>query len=145
VAGVIVAAAALLRLGWTERITQYLPLDGFLPAVGQGALALEVRQGDADMTGIIQVVNHLSTWQSTTAERSFLSALGGGCRAPIAALATVAGGRLRMSGLVASEDGARVLSGEEEGEASAAGEIGEKLAARLLAQGAARLVAEVRR
>ena len=103
--GFLVAAAAMLRLGWEEKITEYLPVDSFLPAAGQGALAVEARLEDQEIFDLISPVNHLPTWQCITAERAFLRELGGGCRAPIAALATIEGRDLKLDGMIASIDG----------------------------------------
>jgi hydroxymethylbilane synthase len=142
--GVIVAAAALLRLGWAEKITEYLPLNSFLPAVGQGALAIEGRLADADVARLVSPVNHLPTWQCVTAERALLRALEGGCRTPVAALATVNGDTLRLDGMVASISGRRVRQASEEGRAESAEEIGIKLAAKMREMGAAEIIAEAR-
>ncbi|MDH5695886.1 MAG: hydroxymethylbilane synthase [Dehalococcoidia bacterium] len=142
--GVIVAAAALLRLGWEERITEYLPLSDFLPAVGQGALAVEARLGDVDIARLVSPINHLPTWQCVTAERALLRALGGGCRAPVAALGTVNGNTLKLEGMVASTSGRRGLRASEEGNALSAEEIGMKLAEKMRRMGAAEIIAEAR-
>ncbi len=142
--GVIVAAAALLRLGWTDRVTEYLPLAQFLPAVGQGALALETRLDDKEMAELVAPLNHLPTWQSVTAERAFLRALGGGCRAPIAALGMVSAGKLILEGMVASTNGAKMLRDSDEGDARSPEEVGTRLAERMLKLGAAEFIAEVK-
>lgn len=141
--GVVVAAAAMHRLGWEDRITQYLPLDHFLPAVGQGALAIEAREDDIEMAEILSPLNHLPTWQSVMAERAFLSALGGGCRAPIAALGTVSGDILTLEGMVASINSKKVLRFPEKGDAKSAEEVGRRLADRMLSMGASEFLAEV--
>lgn len=141
--GVIVAAAAMLRLGWQDRITEYLPLEYFLPAVGQAALVIEARCDDAELAELISPVNHLPTWQAITAERAFLSALGGGCRAPIAALGTVHGNTLKLEGMVADTSGRKIIQTSEEGGALAAEQIGLRLAQKMLAMGAAEIMAEV--
>ncbi len=142
--GVIVAAAALLRLGWEERITEYLPLEHFLPAVGQGALVVEARVDDVDIATLVSPLNHLPTWQSITAERAFLRAVGGGCRAPVAALGTINGNTLKLEGMVASISGRKVLRATVEGSATSAEEIGAKLAERMLGMGAVKIIAEAR-
>jgi len=142
--GVIVAAAALLRLGWEERITEYLPLGNFLPAVGQGALAVEARLGDGDIARLVSPINHLPTWQCVTAERAFLYKLGGGCRTPVAALGTVNGSTLRLEGMVASMSGGKGLHASEEGSALSAEETGVKLAEKMRGMGAAEIIAEAR-
>lgn len=142
--GVILAAAALIRLGWEDKISEYLPLEHFLPAVGQGALMVETRLGDEEVAGLISPINHPPTWQSITAERAFLSALGGGCRAPIAALGTVVGGTLRLEGMVADVSGKRMVSASEEGNAAHAEQIGVKLAQRMLLLGASEFITKAR-
>jgi hydroxymethylbilane synthase len=142
--GVIVAAAAMLRLGLKEEITEYLPLESFLPAVGQGALAVEARLDDKKIAGLVSPLNNLISWQAITAERAFLHALGGGCRAPVAALGTVNGSRLGLEGMVASIDGRKILRAAEEGSAESAAEIGAKLAEKMFAMGAVAIIAEAR-
>ena len=143
--GVIVAAAAMLRLGWEERITEYLSLEHFLPAVGQGALAIETRLDDKEIAELVSLLNNLTSWQGITAERAFMHALGGGCRAPVAALGVVGGNKLRLEGMVASVSGQKVLRASEEGSAEAAEEIGARLAERMMGMGAAEIIAEARR
>jgi len=142
--GVMLAAAALLRLGLESRITEYLPLNHFLPAVGQGALVVEARLSDMDIARVMSSINHIPTWQCVTAERALLRALGGGCRAPIAALGTVSGNRLELEGMVASMSGQKVLCASEEGNAISAEEIGLKLAEKMLGMGAAEIIAEAK-
>lgn len=141
--GVIIAAAGLIRLGWEDRISEYLPLEHFLPPVGQGALAIETRLGDEEIAGLILAINHSPTAQSITAERAFLRALGGGCRAPIAVLGTVTGGTLKLRGMSAGPDGSRIVNAAEEGKAARAEEIGISLAKKLLDMRAAGFVTEV--
>ncbi|MDO8716700.1 MAG: hydroxymethylbilane synthase [Dehalococcoidales bacterium] len=131
-AGVIIAAAGLIRLGWEDRISEYLPVEHFLPAVGQGALAIETRLGDKDIAALLLPFNHLPTEQSVTAERALLRALGGGCRAPIAALGTVTGKTLKLRGVFANPDGSNMQSAVEEGPAAEAEKIGIRLAKKLL-------------
>ena len=126
--GVILAAAALLRLGLSDRITEFLPVDSFLPAVGQGAVVVEIRSDDKMTDRITSSVNDLSTWQAVLAERAFMRTLGGGCRAPIAALATVADGYLTIDGMVASMDYATIVRDRNAGPAEQAEAIGAELA-----------------
>jgi len=139
---VIVAAAAMIRLGWEDRITEYLPLDLFLPAVGQGALGIEIRADDREMLTLVQPLNHEPTWQSVVAERTFLHALGGGCRAPIAALGTISGGALMLQGMVISASGSRILRATEGGSAIAPQQVGTRLAQRMLEMGASQFIME---
>ena len=143
--GVILAAAALKRLGWEDRVSEYLPTEHFLPAVGQGALAIETRLDDSEVAKIVVPLNHLPTWQSITAERAFLSTLGGGCRAPIAALGTVNGTVLRLEGMVADVGRKMTLFSAEEGSNTAPEELGVRLAQKLLRMGASEFIAEAGR
>ena len=142
--GVILAAAAMLRLGCEDRISEYLPLEQFLPAVGQGAVAIEIRLDDEDMAQFISHSNHLPTWQSITAERAFLDALGGGCRAPIAALATVNGAALKLDGMVADASGQKIICASEEVSNTSPEELGIRLAQKILGMGASDFMAEVK-
>jgi hydroxymethylbilane synthase len=142
--GVIIAAAALIRLGWKDKITEYLPLDKFLPQAGQGALVIESRSEDQDVSELVSVINHIPTWQSVMAERAFLQKLGGGCRAPIAALGWIESGTLKLKGLAASQDGKRILQSSEEGSPSLYQEVGIRLANHMLEMGAGDFIEEVR-
>jgi hydroxymethylbilane synthase len=130
---VVLAAAGLTRLGLSHHITQFLPLDVMLPAVGQGALALEIRADDASTGALVARLEHKSTRLATDAERAFLTALGGGCQVPIAALGEVVDNRLRLRGLVATEDGKCVRKGELSGNLDRAEQIGRILAEKLMA------------
>ncbi len=142
--GIIIAAAGLTRLGWASKISEYLPLENFLPSVGQGALGLETREGDLDAAELVGPLNHLATWQSVTAERAFLLKLGGGCRAPIAALGTVTQNILKLRGMIASLNGEKVLYDIIEGSSASAEKLGSQLAQRMLEAGAAKFIDEVR-
>ena len=142
--GVILAAAAILRLGWEDKISEYLPIESFLPAVGQGTLVIEARLDDGEVAELVSPINNLPTWQSITAERTFLSALGGGCRAPIAALGTVGYTTLKLQGMVADISGRKVLYASEEGSAMSPEEIGAQLAQKMLNMGASEFISEVR-
>lgn len=140
--GVVVAAAGLRRLGLRPEGEIRLPLDEWLPAPGQGALAVQARRGDARAPVLGAVLDDAATRTAVTAERALLAALGGGCHAPVAALATVESGRLRLDGAVYAADGSmRPISGTEAGHADDAHEIGARLAARLLGAGAGPLIA----
>jgi hydroxymethylbilane synthase len=138
--GVIVAAAAIKRLRMEERITEYLPLEHFTPAVGQGTLGIETRSKDKEIAPLLSKINDPTTWQAITAERIFLQTLGGGCRAPIAALGTVSADILKLTGMVASVDGAHILRGTEKGKASAPERVGKRLAQKMVEMGALNLI-----
>ncbi|MDP3879479.1 MAG: hydroxymethylbilane synthase [Dehalococcoidales bacterium] len=141
--GVILAAAAMIRMGWHDKVSEYLSLEDFLPAVGQGAMVVETRSDDEDTVALVSMINHLPTWHSVTAERAFLDALGGGCRAPIAALGTVTGDTLKLEGMVAEPGGKKRLRLVEEGKAADAEAVGRQLAQRMLSLGAAEFISEV--
>jgi len=142
--GVVVAAAALIRLGCEEVITEYLPPDYFLPAAGQGALGIEIRSEDKEMARLASTVNHQPTWYSVIAERVFLYSLGGGCRAPIAALGTIDGNMLQLEGMVASASDQRIIRCSERGSTSSPEQVGMRLAERILEMGASEFIAEAR-
>jgi hydroxymethylbilane synthase len=138
--GIIVAAAAVIRLGWEGKITEYLPVERFVPAVGQGALAIEIRSEDKQIATLVSKINDKSTWRAITAERTFLQALGGGCRAAIAALSIVSGRTLKLTGMVAGPPGSRILHATEEGDTSIPEQIGERLARKMVDMGAMSLI-----
>ena len=138
----ILAAAALIRLRRTSSISQYLPPALMLPAVGQGALAVEVRESDEEVRGLVQRLNHPPTERAVSAERAFLSALGGGCAVPVAAHASVSDGRLNLQGMVTDPDGTRVIGDSLSGSPRQAEDIGRRLANKVLSQGAAQILRE---
>ena len=139
---VIVAATALIRLGWQDRITEYLPLEHFLPPAGQGTLGIEIRSGDEQVARLISILNHWSTYQSVAAERAFLRFLGGGCRAPIAALGIIESNVLKLIGMVADASGNNILHASVEGSATDPERVGEQLAQHMLALGASKFIAK---
>ncbi|MEN6622979.1 MAG: hydroxymethylbilane synthase, partial [Smithella sp.] len=138
--GVILAAAGMKRLGYVQKISQYLPVEFMLPAVGQGAVGLQIRKKDIELAGILTKLNHIPTAIEVTAERSFLRALGGGCRLPIAAHGKLEGGKLSLNGLVAAPDGASVIRDILRGTAEEAEELGIKLADIIMEKGGKKLL-----
>jgi hydroxymethylbilane synthase len=138
--GIITAAAALLRLDREDSITEYLPLEHFLPAAGQGALGLEARLDDREIAELVAPLNNLPAWQSTAAERAFIRALGGGCRSPMAVLGTVSNATLKLEGMVADLESGEMLRASEEGTARFPEEIGARLAQKMLETGASRFI-----
>ena len=138
---IVLAAAGLIRLGHSDRITEHLSEDFVLPAVGQGALAIETREDDASVNEIVQALEHEPTRLACKAERAFLKGLGGGCLVPIAAHATIDSGSMSLNGLVASPDGSKVLRGRRRGSSQDADLIGQELAEEMLARGADKLLA----
>ncbi|MCS7236540.1 MAG: hydroxymethylbilane synthase [Armatimonadota bacterium] len=113
--GAVLAAAGLVRGGWQDRIRQLLDPDVVLPAPAQGALAVQVREGDRALVELASRIDDATTHAAVRAERAFLRALGGGCTLPVGALATAETGRLRLRVRVLSEDGSRQVSVEQEG------------------------------
>jgi hydroxymethylbilane synthase len=143
-AGMILAYAGIARLGWVERIGEVLPLSLFLPAVGQGALGVEVREDDPRTRGIVSALTHLPTWQATAAERSLLRVLEGGCQVPIGTHARFEGETLVLDALVGTPDGKRVITGSISGDPAHAEELGERLARMLKTRGADEVLASIR-
>jgi hydroxymethylbilane synthase len=140
---VVLAYAGLRRLGLAEHATYVFPVEEMLPAVAQGALALEARAADAESTARLAALDHQETRVRVEAERGFLARIEGGCQVPIAGHATVIGGRVTLRALVASPDGAQVVRGESSGPVAEARELGVALAEELLGRGADRILEEV--
>jgi hydroxymethylbilane synthase len=140
---VVLAYAGLRRLGLAKHATQVFSPEEMLPAVAQGALALEARSGDAATLGRLAALDHQETRQRVEAERGILRRLEGGCQVPIAAYATVAAGKVTLRALVASVDGKKVIRGERSGPAADARALGEALGDELLAKGAAAILREL--
>jgi hydroxymethylbilane synthase len=136
---IILAAAGVARLGLDLNAAP-LGIDQMIPAVGQGALAIETRAGDDDARAVLAGLHHPPTAFAVAAERAFLRGLGGGCRAPIAAFADVRNGAIHLRGLAADPAGRRLVRGERSGPAGSAEEIGLALARELLGRGAADLL-----
>jgi hydroxymethylbilane synthase len=141
---VILACAGLDRLGFGDQIEERISPEMMLPAVAQGALALESRSGEA-LCDDLAALNDAQTARSVTAERGFLSRLGADCTVPVACLAEdSAEGMLRLRGLVASVDGSRIVRGELEVAVADAASGGSQLAERILASGGEAILAEIR-
>ncbi len=136
----VMAQAGLNRLGLAPPHARPLPTEDFLPAVGQGILAVEVRQADREMLELLSRLDDTRTRMEALAERSFLAALGAGCHTPVAGHCRLQDGTLRMSGLVASLDGTIMLRASVSGPVEAAEALGRELAAELLARGAGPLL-----
>jgi hydroxymethylbilane synthase len=149
---ILLAAAGLHRMGWTDRVSAFLTADDCVPAVGQGALGLECRAADDFMLDLLRRFQHEATARCVRAERSFLRSLHGGCQVPIGAYGRIAapedvtsGGDadvITLTGIVGSPDGAELLRATVSG--TLPEELGIELAQLLKAQGAERILAEVR-
>ena len=139
---VVLAAAGLRRLGLEGHVAEVFDPAIFVPAPGQGALAVEVRAEDREMVDLVGPLSHHPTAAAVTAERAFLRSLGGGCRVPVGAYGRVEGETLRLTGMVVSEDGSRLYRTTVGGSASDPEEVGVRLAHEVLVLGASALVAE---
>jgi hydroxymethylbilane synthase len=141
--GIVLALAGIKRLGLEEKISQIIPLEISLPAIGQGALGIETRMNDQEVEDLIRFINDQDSSIAVSAERAFLKKLGGGCQVPIAAYARIIGVTLRIDGLVGTIDGKRLIREYLEGTIEEAGSLGMKLAEILLDQGAKEVLEEV--
>jgi len=137
--GVVLACAGLARIGHTGAITQVFELDEMLPAPGQGALAVECRDGEPELAALLAAVNDEASMAAAVAERSLLEALAAGCSAPVGGYAA-GGERLLMRAAVLSPDGTRALRAHGSAPAADARQLGRDLAAELLRRGAADLI-----
>jgi hydroxymethylbilane synthase len=138
---VVLAYAGLLRSGMESLITDVLPLETFLPAPGQGALAVQCRSDDESALAALARIDEVTVRACTDAERSFLAELGGGCSLPVAALAEVdPDGRIRMRGLVVAADGSKRVSVGGAGRLADAAVLGREMAAVAVQQGALELL-----
>lgn len=142
-AAIVLAAAGLTRLGWKDRITEYFDPGIFIPAVGQGALAIETRADGGAGHVAVAAMDDVETRARLEAERAALRSMGGGCQVPLGAHAVVEGETLRIRGIVVSHDGKVVIRAEEEGLAAEAAQVGERLGLRLLESGARNVLAQV--
>jgi hydroxymethylbilane synthase len=133
--GIVIAAAGLLRLGWEARISDTIAAEICLPAVGQGALGVEMRSNHAEAKALLQPLTSGSTKAAVSAERSFLARLAGGCQVPVAAWAVVDGERLYLRGMISDADGRHLLRGERWGMLDTSVFLGEGLAEELLQRG----------
>ncbi len=140
---IILAAAGLNRLGMSSRATGYFTAKEMLPAVGQGALGIELRKDDAELLAGLAFLNDARTTVAVAAERAFLSRLEGGCQVPIGAFAEVHNGQVELTGLVASIDGKEILKESIAGPSEEAQELGTRLANKLLEMGGREILAEV--
>jgi hydroxymethylbilane synthase len=141
---ILLAAAGVIRLGWRERISQWLDPEEWLPAVGQGALGVVARADDARTAERLSVLHDVTTGCAVAAERALLRELEGGCQIPVGALATVDGDAMRLAGLVASLDGSRVLRQVVEGPVAEAESLGRRVAEALREAGAQTILDAIR-
>ncbi|OTQ50530.1 hydroxymethylbilane synthase [Gilliamella apis] len=141
--GIILAAVGLKRLGLQERIKQYIDTDLILPAVGQGAVGIETRINDETILQLLAPLDDKNSRICIQAERAMNQALQGGCQVPIACQSLLTNNLLTLNGLVGSLDGSTIIKVSVTGAATEAESLGEKLAAKLLAKGADKILAEL--
>lgn len=142
-AAIILACAGLKRLGLGARITCALSPEEMLPAIAQGVIGIECRADDLDTRALIDPLNDAATRHRTLAERAMNAALAGGCQAPVAGYSELDNGILHLRGLVGRPDGSEMIRGEITGPAADAEQLGQQLAADLLARGARPILAEL--
>ncbi len=140
-AAIILAAAGLKRLGLENRITQLIDPEQSIPAVGQGALGIEIRDDRDDVRALLQPLNHTESAACVEAERAMSRALAGSCTVPLGAFARIRGNQLHMIGFVASVDGGEMVRAEVTGAPAQADALGKALAQKLVEQGADRILA----
>jgi len=141
--GIILAVSGLIRLGLYNQITQIIPEHIMLPAIGQGALGIEIRKDDKEIKDIISFLNHKETEICIKTERAFLRELGGGCQIPIAAYAFIKNNILRIKGMISHIKGKEFFLDEIEGDPTKPEELGKKLAYRLLNKGADKIIGDL--
>ena len=142
---IILAWAGMKRLGLIGQITEVIPADQMMPAVGQGSLGIEITTGNEFLHSLVSRLDHPETRCAVEAERSFLLRLEGGCRAPLGALGVVAGGRLSLEGVVASLDGSRLVRATQAGAMGEPAKTGDLLAEKMIGMGAGELLEQCRR
>ncbi len=137
---IILAAAGIRRMGWTDRVHEHLDPASWPPAPGQGALAVVVRSHDPERAEIVRVLDHPPSRAAVTAERALMGGLQAGCQLPVGALGLPFGGGLRLRAIVASPDGTRVVRAEGTGAQDDPDGLGARLAERLLERGAGEIL-----
>ena len=142
-AAIILAAAGLIRLQLDQRIRQLISVENSIPAVGQGALGVEINANRDDLLEILAPLNHEDTQLCVEAERGFSRALAGSCTVPLGAYAIRDGDKIQMTGFVASVDGTQMLREKITGEATNSDAVGRALAAKLVARGADKILAQL--
>ncbi len=140
---IVLAMAGLVRMGHSDRATQVFDVETMVPAAGQGALAVQLRRDDSRIEEIVAPLNHAPSETAVKAERAFLARLGGGCQIPTGAYGTVQDSTLTIAGCVCHPRGEPYIEDRLAGNVSEAEQLGVRLAERLLAQGASRVMDEL--
>ncbi len=142
---IVVAHAGLLRMGYTGQISQIIPFDIMLPAVGQGSLCIEIRKDDTRIQKIVSAMDDEQTRIAVEAERSLLAKLQGGCQVPIGAYAEIQGKEVSIEAIICTLDGDHAIRDRHSGPKNQAVKIGEELAQRMLDNGGMKILHEVRK
>ncbi|RAL26680.1 hydroxymethylbilane synthase [Thermoflavimicrobium daqui] len=140
---IILAAAGLMRMNWKDEVTEALSVNTMLPAVGQGALAIQCREDDQELLQLLVKIHHEETARTVRAERAFLKSFQGGCHLPLAAFAKQVDEQINLTGLVADPNGKKVIKGSITGQNE--WELGQQLAEQLIEQGAKQLLAQIQK
>ncbi|MDD2305679.1 MAG: hydroxymethylbilane synthase [Prolixibacteraceae bacterium] len=140
----IMAAAGLQRLGLEKYITEIIDPEVIMPAVSQGAIAIETRLNDPEVDELMEKLNHLNTWNTVVAERAFLAHLEGGCQVPLGCYSRVENGTLNMSGFVASIDGKQYIREDISGEMTEGAKLGVQMAEKMLGKGAKEILDQIK-
>ena len=140
---IILASAGLKRLGKTELVKQIIPVEIMCPAAGQGALAIEIREGDAAMRRLLAFLNDDAARAATTCERALLNRMGGGCQVPIGAFAEMRNEKLHLDAVVADPDGSRVLRESRDGSLNDPEQLGNEVGDTLLGRGGDKILEAV--
>lgn len=141
---IIVAYAGLLRMSYTGQVSQIIPFDIMLPAVGQGALCIEIRKNDAQIKKIVSGIDDTQTRIAVEAERALLAKLQGGCQVPIGAYAQIRGDEVHLEAIIITLDGDHAIRDEHSGPLNQASKIGDALAQRMLEDGGMKILNEIR-
>ncbi|MFA5832194.1 MAG: hydroxymethylbilane synthase [Bacteroidota bacterium] len=143
--GMLLAKAGVTRLGWTSMISEVFSPAFILPAVGQGALGIEVRENDAEILKLISPLGHKETYQATLGERALLRHLEGGCQIPIGTYGRIEQGKFFLDAMVGSLDGKRIVKGSVNGVPEESETLGTALAKELMSNGAKEILEEIRK
>ena len=141
----IMAAAGLQRLNLEKYITEIIDPEVIIPATSQGVIAIESRKNDDRIDSFLKEINHPQTWSTIEAERGFLRKIEGGCQVPVGCYTNIEGEKITITGFVAAVDGSEYLSDTESGNIENGKSTGEKLAEKLIAKGASRILSEIRK
>jgi hydroxymethylbilane synthase len=143
--GMLLANAGVARLGWTSMVTEIFSPEFILPAVGQGALGIEIRENDTELLKLIAPLSHNETTVATTGERALLRHLEGGCQIPIGTYGRIESGSFKLEAMVGSLDGKKIVRGSIQGKPEESAALGVSLAKELLSKGAKEILDEIRK